>query len=239
MKLTLATILESELGSWFGVHEAGRSALPAGGYTIRLDPGGYQDAIEIAVQADITGQLTNVVLLLDRAIIEVPATAPFAADFVKSALPVLAPDNAATGDLAQRLAQQMFGTNLLVHVSALPEPRPAPAPEIGAALDVYRGTAQRVELSGVDSLVRFENVAGSSARRLHVIITPALAEGIVQSGVATQGARTTSSDNLDCLQLFMQERDLPAGMSMPEDWRSLGAFPERSSAGWTHSASSD
>ncbi len=38
---TLAAILGSELGSWFGVHEVARNPLPAGGQEVRLEPGGY------------------------------------------------------------------------------------------------------------------------------------------------------------------------------------------------------
>ncbi len=224
MALTLAALLRSELGAWFGVHEVGRETI-AGGHELRLKPGGHAQFIDIIVRVDAEEQIQSASLLLDRAWIDAPATAPFAADLLKSALPILAPNDERVRDLAQRIARFMHGENVLVHANAMPAPLPPPVPPIAAALAAYRGEQQRAQFASAAVLVRLENVAASGTNRLQITLAPPGDARAAKPADAVKEPKMVTGNTLDLLSTFLQAADLPAGMSMPQDDRARGPDP--------------
>ncbi len=223
MAVTLAGVLQSELGSWFGLHEVGRETV-SGGQEVRLKPGGHQHAIDIVLRLNAAERIESATLLLDRDWIAAPATAPFAADLLKSALPILAPGDAAVAELAQRLAQRMAAPNVLMHAGAATAPLPPPAGSIAAALAVYDGAHTGVRLDGEATTLALENVGEAGVNRLRLTLTRREPPESHRTTLPQEGAMPEAA-SIDLLACFLQAADLPAGMTMPQDNRTSGPDP--------------
>lgn len=223
MAETLADVLGSELGSWFGVHEVGREDV-AGGQEVRLKPGGYQDAIDLVLRTDAAERIESATLSLDRAWIDAPATAPFAADLLKSALPVLAPNDESVAELAQRFARRMAAPNVLMHASAVPTPLPPPTPPVAAALEVYDRQRESARLGGDSVALSLQNIAVGGVSRLRITLTLHTRRAAHETQPSEEGAMPDGAA-IDLLACFLQATDLPDGMTMPQDNRGGGPDP--------------
>jgi hypothetical protein len=223
MAETLAEVLQSELGSWFGMHEVGRGTV-SGGQEVRLKPGGHQDAIDLVLRLDAGGRIESATLLLDRDWIAAPATAPFAADLLKSALPILAPGDGAVAELVQRIERRMAAPNVIMHAGAMPAPLPPPTATVAAALAVYDGTQASARLDDDGATLLLENVSAAGTNRL-CIIAARQAPRAANGAASPQEDAMADAAAIDLLACFLQAADLPAGMTMPQDNRASGPDP--------------
>ncbi len=95
-------IEQSDVFTWFGMHEVGQERPRPGVVRRHLKPGGHQEARDLTLE--LAGErLAMAELTLDRAWMDGGATAPFADDLAKSVLLVLAPGRTVIGDVAERI----------------------------------------------------------------------------------------------------------------------------------------
>lgn len=141
----------SELVTWFGVHEAGRRLTADGGALVRLKPGGYQESVDIFVELSGASLVRRARLVLARAWVDHPQTAPFALDLTKSALPILAPGSDTVQQFAERLMSEMGTMRVIMRSPGPPPPAPV-TPAIESLIAAYLGRQQRAEAGGILSI---------------------------------------------------------------------------------------
>ncbi len=140
-------IVQSDLFTWFSMHEVGQERPRPGIVRRRLKPGGHEQAIDLVLE--LAGhRLLTAELALDRAWMDGAFTAPFADDLVKSVLLVLAPGRPAIGDAAQRIFHLGRGSQPRILLAVAPRsPDAPPAPAVQGVIDAYLGQRPAAELA--------------------------------------------------------------------------------------------
>lgn len=163
-ELPLADVMASDLVGFFHFHETGRAdGDKEGGSSIAMSPGNWQDLISLVVTVDADEKVQATQLLVDRSWVDDRATAPFAADLLKSY--VLAVVTAADADdvalLGRALAEH--SPQRLVEVLSAGPPH---------LLDQYRlvaltaaGSAPFARASLLCSTIRAYNVTDDGNRK--------------------------------------------------------------------------
>jgi len=159
-----------EFFRWFGLTEVGRSRQTGGGLIISCKPGGFQEAIDLTFEISANETVARAVLILNRAWMEDPRTAPFAADIAKSFLLTVTSAGSRAHLLAQQVEQLMIRSPGVISRAQAHEATDKGSDEaVRDALNALAGRRGRAELQDRDSVVLLENVSRDGQPRLHVI----------------------------------------------------------------------
>jgi hypothetical protein len=160
----------SELSSWFGMHETGRTPTADGGATVALKPGGSQESIDCTVHINAGGRVDRADLELARAWVDDRRSAAFAFDIAKGFVPVAAPASARARELSRRLEWLMSQSVDIARGPLPPELPPPPDAEIDALLRVWANRQADAALVDGPCRIVFENVRDAGPERLRVSV---------------------------------------------------------------------
>lgn len=207
MRMTYQDFTTCAFSQWFGVQEVDRIPPPTGslaaeaerfaakhrirmsaGLVVTCKPGGYQDHIDLKFTLDEEETITSAELILDRAWMEDPSTAPFAVDIAKSFVLTFAGEDEAMQTLGRQLELSMGGLPGVLSAAHVTDPVPPdPHHVVTPALDVYAGRAAGATLQSRLHRLVLANVDAPQGRRLSIewVPTPSSAgSGGVLRGIA-------------------------------------------------------
>ncbi len=220
MVLTWETLEATDLYRWFHLHEVRRAPGDDGTVTVHLQPGAFQEFIDLTFDLDAAQIVRRATLTLDRAWLRQPGIpAASGSDLAASFLGDLAREHATALDLANGIRQRLASApGTVVRAGALGHPATL-SPEVADALDAFMGGRDHAELRDALPHVTLDTTA-DGGHRTRIMLTY---DATAPTAKGKQPMASISDETY--LDLFVQTSDLPAGMTMPQDSRTRGADP--------------